>query len=124
MMILEWDRKPVFRAWPDAPKFRVMTLSRALDDPEKMLLPGSYVRLNLDIDISFEEASFIREKLMPEHALRELTLIPIKQSLDDNNPENSSTPFESIDKIIQSQIELLQDGAYDKRLLLDIYRNL
>lgn len=124
MMILEWGAEPVYRAWPAAPKFRVFTLSRVLDEPEKLLVADSYVRLNLDIDISFEEASFIREKLIPEHKLRELTLLPVKQLGDDRQFDSTNIQFESIDKIVQSQIEELQEGAFDKRLLLDIYRNL
>jgi hypothetical protein len=61
---------------------------------------------------------------MPEHHLRELTLIPVKQNLEGDGTEQASTAFESIDTIVQSQIEELQDGAFDKKLLLDIYRNL
>jgi DNA repair exonuclease SbcCD nuclease subunit len=124
MMIIAWGEEPKYRAWPDAPKFRVYNLSTVLDDPVRLLPRDGYVRINLDIDISFEEASFIREKLMPEHHLRELTLIPIKQNLEEGGLENSSIQFDSIDKIVQSQIEELQDGAFDKKLLLDIYRNL
>lgn len=124
MMILEWDKPPRFKTWADAPKFRVYTLSRALANTEKLLLPGSYVRINLDIEISFEEASFIREELIPKHQLRELTLIPVKQEFDNNNPDNSNIQFESVDKIIQTQIESLEQGAYDKKLLLEIYQNL
>jgi hypothetical protein len=124
MMVLEWDKEPMYFGWPNAPKYRVYNLSDVLDDPSGLLLSDSYVRINLDIDISFEEASFIREKLMPEHHLRELTLIPIKRDFTDNNPDNSDTQFESVDTIIQTQIESLEQGTFDKKLLLDIYRNI
>ena len=124
MMIIEWGKDPEFRSWPNAPKFRVYNLSSVLDDPEGLLHRDSYVKINLDIDISFEEASFIREKLMPEHHLRELTLIPVKTTLEGDGTDNSNTQFESIDTIVQSQIEELQDGAFDKKLLLEIFRNL
>lgn len=124
MMMLEWDKEPMYFGWPNAPKYRVYNLSDVLDDPAGLLLPDSYVKINLDIDISFEEASFIREKLMPEHHLRELTLIPIKRDFTDNNPDNSDTQFESVDTIIQTQIESLEQGTFDKKLLLDIYRNI
>ena len=123
MMILEWGKEPKYIAWPDAPKYRVLYLSHVLDEPEKLLLPNSYVRINLDIDISFEEATFIREKLLPEHKLRELILIPLKQEFDNNNPD-TGTQFESVDNIVQTQIDALEEGAYDKKLLLDIYQNL
>jgi DNA repair exonuclease SbcCD nuclease subunit len=124
MMILEWDKDPVYNGWPGAPKYRVYNLSDVLDKPDELLLPNSYVKINLDIDISFEEASFIREKLIPEHHLRELTLIPIKRDFSESNSENTDSQFESVDTIIQTQIESLEQGSFDKKLLLDIYRNL
>lgn len=124
MMVLEWDKDPVYHGWPAAPKYRVYNLSDVLDKPDELLLPNSYVKINLDIDISFEEASFIREKLIPEHHLRELTLIPIKRDFSESNSENADSQFESVDTIIQTQIESLEEGSFDKKLLLDIYRNL
>lgn len=124
MMILEWDGVPQYRSWPGAPKFRVHRLSEVLDNPERLLLPGSYVKINLDINISFEEANFIREKLMPEHRLRELTLIPIKMTTVDGDIDVSNIHLDGIDKIVQTQIGELEDGAYDKKLLLEIYKNL
>jgi DNA repair exonuclease SbcCD nuclease subunit len=125
MMILSWGQEPQYRSWPNAPKFRSYTLSQVLDEPKKLLLADSYVRITLDIAISFEEASFIREKLIPEHQLRELTLIPIKTDLSEGGVDMSNVHFESIDNIVQTQIEELQEGdMYDKKLLLEIYRNL
>jgi DNA repair exonuclease SbcCD nuclease subunit len=124
MMILTWGEKPQYRSWSGAPKFRVYRLSEVLDNPNKLLLPDSYVKINLDINISFEEANFIREKLMPEHKLRELTLIPIKVTVADGDIDVSNIHLDGIDKIVQNQINEIQDGAFDKRLLLEIYKNL
>jgi DNA repair exonuclease SbcCD nuclease subunit len=124
MMILEWGTEPKYKSWPNAPKFRVHRLSDVLDNPNKLLLPDSYVKINLDINISFEEANFIREKLIPEHNLRELTLVPVKIEVIDGNVDISNIHLEGIDSIVQKQIEELEDGAYNKQLLLEIYKNL
>lgn len=124
MMILAWGEQPEYHTWPGSPKFRVYTLSRVLEQPEKLLIPNSYVRINLDISISFEEANFIREKLIPDYNLRELTLIPIKTEISENGVDISNIHFESIDHIVQTQIDELQEGEFDKKLLLDLYRNL
>ena len=125
MMILEWGGTPEYRTWPLAPKFRVYTLSQILDEPEKLLLPNSHVKVNLDIDLSFEEAAFIRETLVPQYRLREMTLIPKKADLETDVTDYTNTEFESVDAIIQKQIEELQEGsAFDKKLLLDIYRSI
>lgn len=124
MMILEWGGKPEFRSWPGQPVFRVYKLSAVLDDPDRLLLPGSHVRVNLDIDISYEESAFIREQLMPKYNLREMQLIPVKVDISQDDTDYADLHFESVDSIIINQIEQLQQGSFDKTLLLDIYRNL
>ena len=40
-------------------------------------------RVTLDIDISYEEASFIKETFMKEYDCREITLIPSKKGRRD-----------------------------------------
>lgn len=124
MMILEWDKKPEFRTWADAPKYRIYSLSEILDRPEELLLNNSYIKVNLDIDLSFEEAAFIRETLVPQYSLREMTLIPMKADLETDSTDYTNTAFESVDAIIQKQIEELQEGSFEKKLLLDIYNSI
>jgi DNA repair exonuclease SbcCD nuclease subunit len=124
MMILEWGCEPEFRNWEAAPKYRVYTLSAVLDRPEELLLPHSHIKVNLDIDLSFEEAAFIRETLVPQYGLREMTLIPMKADLETDVTDYTNTAFESVDAIIQKQIEELQEGSYEKKLLLDIYNSI
>jgi len=123
MMILEWGNEPVFRSWSRQPIFRVYKLSDVLETPESLLLIDSYVRIHLDIDISYEEANFIRETMIPEYKLREMTLIPMKtEAVEQYNSEGLK--FESVDQIIIDQINAIESNSFDKRLLLDIYNNL
>lgn len=124
MMILEWDQEPEFHAWPNQPKFRVYKLSDVLENPEGLLLPKSYVRVHLDIEISYEEANFIRETLIPKHDLREMTLIPIKADMANQDLAPGEVSFESVDQIVIDQITAIESDFYDNKLLLEIYRNL
>lgn len=124
MMILEWDQEPEFHAWPNQPLFRVYKLSEVLDNPEGLLLPRSSVRVHLDIDISYEEANFIRETLIPKHGLREMSLIPIKTSEHTTDLAPGEVNFESVDQIVIDQITKIESEFYDPKLLLDLYRNL
>jgi hypothetical protein len=88
-------------------------------------MPNSYVRINLDVPVSYEEANFIREELAQKYQLREVSLIPSKQHLEDDHTNYDNVAFESVDSIIQSQIAELQDGgSFDRALLLQIYQNL
>jgi DNA repair exonuclease SbcCD nuclease subunit len=123
MMILEWDQEPEFRSWPGQPLYRVYKLSDILENPKGLLLADSHVRVHLDIDISYEEANFIRETLIPEHKLREMALIPMK--VDHVEVEGSgSLKFESVDQIVIDQINSIESNTFDKKILLEIYNNL
>ena len=124
MMILEWDKEPEFHAWPNQPKYRVYKLSEILDNPEGLLLPRSHVRVHLDIDISFEEASFIKETLIPQYDLREMTLIPIKGEGVSQDNAQTEIKFESVDQIILQEITNIESEFYDTKILLEIYKNL
>ena len=124
MMVLEWDQDPEFYSWPGQPVFRVYKLSAVLENPDALLLPKSSVRVHLDIDISYEEANFIRETLIPKYQLREMSLIPIKQEQHSQDLSPGEIKFESVDQIVIDQITNIESEFYDPKLLLEIYRNL
>lgn len=124
MMILEWGKEPEFYAWPDQPKYRVFKLSDVLNHTEKMLLPGMHCRVNIDIDISHEEATFIKETFIDTYSLREITLIPQKEIDVGENIMLGNIQFESVDQIVTSQLTSINSEHYNQNLLLDIYRNL
>jgi len=123
MMILEWDQEPEFHAWPNQPKYRVYNLSDVLDNPEGLLLPRTHVRIHIDVDISYEEASFIKETLIPQYNLREMTLIPVKGDSVSDDGAQADLKFESVDKIILEGISNIESDFYDTKLLLEIYQN-
>jgi DNA repair exonuclease SbcCD nuclease subunit len=124
MMVLEWDEEPEFHAWPKQPIFRVYKLSDVLDNPDGLLLPKASVRVHLDIDISYEEANFIRETLIPKYALREITLIPMKVDMTGQDTTPGEITFESVDQIVIDQITSIESASFDSKLLLEIYCNL
>jgi hypothetical protein len=124
MMILEWDSEPVFKSWPRQPVYRVHKLSDVIEQPEGLLLIDSHVRVHLDIEISYEEANFLRETWLPEYKLREMVLIPVKGEQGDTTQGADGLKFESVDQIILDQINAIESTTFDKKLLLDIYNNL
>ena len=123
-MILEWGREPEFHSWPDQPKYRVYKLSDVLNHTEQMLQPGMHCRVNIDIDISYEEASFVKETFIDTYGLREITLIPQKEIDVGENIMLGNIQFESVDQIVTSQLTNINSEHYNQNLLLDIYRNL
>jgi hypothetical protein len=82
-----------------------------------------HCRVTIDLPITFEEANFIKEQFIPQYNLRELMLIPEKVEV-----EGTSVPidinFESVDTIVMNQLNAIDSEAYDKALLLEIYKEL
>jgi len=123
MMILEWGSEPEYHAWPDQPRYRVLQLSDIVDHADKILKPKMHVRINVDVDLSYEEANFIKETFMSTYKLRELSLIANKK-VEVGNTEQGEIIFESIDTIVSNQINAISSEHFDRNLLLDIYRHI
>lgn len=124
MMMLEWGKEPEYRTWPGQPMYRVYNLSDVLKNTDKLLLPNMHCRVNLDIDITYEEASFIKETFVGTYNLRELTLLPVKNADIGTDIMLGNIQFESIDTIVTNQLTNINSDHYDPNLLLDIYRHL
>lgn len=124
MMILEWGSEPTFHSWPRQPIYRVNKLSEILESPEQFLLIDSHIRVHLDINISYEEANFLRETFIPEYKLREMALIPMKSDQTENMQTMDGVVFESVEQIIMNQINAIESTNFDKKILLEIYQNL
>lgn len=124
MMILEWGQTPEFHAWPDQPTYRVYGLADLIDRAADILRPKMHVRVNLDIDISYEEANYIKETFIRQYDLREMSLIPNKRSDVETDAAPGEIKFESVDQIVTDQITAIESEFYDSKLLLQIYQNL
>jgi DNA repair exonuclease SbcCD nuclease subunit len=124
MMILEWGGEPQFVNWPNCPKFRTLKLSQLLDDTDNIMKGKMHLKVNLDIDITFEEANFLKEKFVQDYDIREISLIQDKVNLDGTVDENTDSLFESVDQIVTDSLVNLENGQFDKNTLLQIYNDL
>ncbi len=125
MMILdrENDAEPRYIDWPDCPKYRTIKLSQLIDEKDTLIKPNMYLRVTLDLPISYEEASFVKETFMEQYKCREITLIPQKQ-LEEITTELDIAQFESVDQIVSNEIMSIDSENYNKNLLLNIYGEL
>jgi len=123
MMILEWDGEPKYINWPDMPRYRHIKISELLKNADDLLGKNMYVRVALDIKISYEEANFIRETFIDKYQLRELQLIP-EQVDQAQQPLVKVQKFDSVDQIVLKQLEGVDSETYDKKILMAIYGNL
>jgi DNA repair exonuclease SbcCD nuclease subunit len=124
MMIKEWGGPDQYFAWPGQPLYRVMKLSEAIDNGANILRPNMHVRVELDIDISYEEANYIKDTFIKTHNLREMALIPSKRTDIDIDLAPGEVKFESVDQIVTDQLTNIESEFYDPKLLLKIYQNL
>ena len=124
MMTLEWGGEPKFINWENCPKFRVIKLSDLIDKEDSIMKSKMHLKVHLDIDISFEEANFIKETFAEKHDIREISLIQDKTNLDGTVDDNPDAKFESVDQIVTEQLVNIDSKEFDKNTLLEIYNNL
>jgi DNA repair exonuclease SbcCD nuclease subunit len=124
MMILEWGGQPEFINWDNCPKFRHIKLSELLDQKDTIMKSKMYLKVNLDIDITFEEANFIKETFSNEYDIREISLIQDKSNVDGPLDDGFDQQFESVDKIVTEQLIRIDSKDFDKTILLNIYNDI
>ena len=83
-----------------------------------------YVRLKLDVDITYEEANFIKETFMKQFNLREIALLQSEVVGEDSTMIGAEIKFESVDQIVYGQLDTIDSDNYDKAVLREIYRDL
>ena len=125
MMILdrENNKEPQYINWDNCPKYRTIGLKRLLEDTDAIIKPKMYLRVTIDVPISFEEATFIKETFVTQYKCRELSLIPQKQ-MEEITTDVDIQQFESVDQIVSGEIAALDTENFNKKMLLDIYNEL
>ena len=123
MAILEWGSEPYYIKWDEQPTFRTLKLSQLITEPDSYLREKQYVKVTLDIDITFEEASFIKEKFTTSHNVREMILLPEKKEIVELSGVEIAK-FETVDQIVSTQLINIQSETYDRNILLELYKTL
>jgi len=124
MLIKEWGQPDQYFSWPGQPLYRVLKLSTVIDQAPELLAANMHVRVELDIDISYEEANFIKDTFVRDYHLREMALIPVKSTAVDADMAPGDIKFESVDQIVTDQLTNIESDFYDNKLLLKIYQTL
>ena len=122
-MFLEWDKEPQFKIWADGPKYRTITLSKLLESPADYLEPETHVRIKIDMDVTYEEANFIKENFKNTYSLREISLLPYKE-VEDEIEFQGEIKFQSVDEIVLDQLTNIESDTFDNSVLIEIYNRL
>ena len=124
MMVMDWGGTPQYFDWPNCPKYRSIKLSELIDSKDSVMKGKMHFKVNLDIDITFEEANFIKETFIADYDIREISLIQDKTNLDGNVVDNPDSTFESVDQIVTDSLVNIDSDQFDKATLLEIYNDL
>lgn len=124
MMLLEWGGKPEYITWDQQPRFRNVTLTQLIENPDYYLNSNTFIRVTVDVDISYEESTFLKENFMDTYKLREISFIPGKKEDHATEWEGGDIHFESVDTIVLNQLTAIESKVIDKQLLVDIYNGL
>lgn len=122
-MCLEWGGEPEYLNYTSGPRFISITLSSLLDNPDMYLKPKTHLQVILDIDTSYEDASFLRETFIEQYDIREFKLI---RPQDDTSVGNNITSvfMKTVDNIVVEQLTNIISDKFDKRKLIEIYDRL
>jgi hypothetical protein len=114
---------PKFISWPDAPKYRTLNMSQLLDDPSKFVDNNTFARIAVDIDITHEEANFVKELVETELNAKEVSLQVTK--VDENaQMDDANINFESVDTIVISHLQSIESNTINRQQLVEIYQSI
>ena len=79
----------------------------------------------LDVNITYEEANFIKETFAAQYQLRDITLMPSKKEEHAQDwRQVDDLEVENVDQIVYNSLNAVDSEMIDKKLLVDIYNNL
>ena len=122
-MFLQWGGKPEYVNWEDGPRYIALDLSTLLEDPDKYLSAKTYAKVELDVDLSYEEANFLRETFAENYEIRELKLLP-KHDETDHDLLMGDIKFETVDQIVIESIQTMETTTLSVDILTQIYHDL
>jgi DNA repair exonuclease SbcCD nuclease subunit len=122
-MTLEWGKKPVYHNWSEQPSYATMQLSNLLENADSILKPRMHARVTLDVKISFEESTYIKETFVEKYQLRELSLVPVREEFT-GSTEEINLKIQSVDQIVHQQIGNIESDNFNTGTLIEIYNNL
>ena len=124
MMKLSWDGVPEYTNF-NGPRYRTVNLSTLIDNSDEILNDQTYCRAVLDLPISYEEASFIKDTFATQYQLREISLVPNKKEEHAHDWNDSGElQVENVDQIVYNSLNAVDSDIIEKKLLLEIYNSL
>lgn len=129
MMTYDHEDKTIkFINWKDCPKYIKTKLTDIFDETVK-IYPESRVKCMVDIPISFEESTYLRQKFMDDFKLREFTMEESKEisaALTDTQTtvNTDDIKLDSVDDLVIQMLTDIDSEHIDNQLLIEQYQRI
>lgn len=123
IMLWEPGKEPTFKSFPHAPKYRTLTLSQVVANPEAYIDSRTHAKVSVDLDINYEDMNFLKETFENEMGAREIAIQPAKIT-DVDVDSSAAINFESVDTIVISHLKSIESNTIDNQKLISIYQSL
>ena len=120
-MLLEWGEEPLLLNWKGGPKYRTGVLSDLLNNEGNFVKSRNYLKIEQDIDITYEQKAQILEYYEP--LVREFQLIP-KPRDDHQHTTIDLSTFKGVDETVMAVISECETATLNKKMLIDIYNSI
>lgn len=122
-VFLDWGKEPEFLDYTGGPRFININLAALLSNPDFYLKPKTYLQVTLDIDVTYEEALFLRETFLSQYDVREFKLI---RGQDDELTQeyDGDITFKTVDQIVIESISTIDSDSFSSDMLRSIYESL
>lgn len=121
-MFFEYGSAPDYVNYTAGPRFINIPLSSLLAAPETYLKPKTYLQAVLDLDISYEEAVFLRETFIEQYSVREFKLL--RNQDEEVKDKVIDTTLKTVDQIVIEKLTNIESDSFDPKILIDIYNNI
>jgi DNA repair exonuclease SbcCD nuclease subunit len=121
------NNKIEYKNWVDCPKYVKCNFSDIINSPKQYLFKNARIRCIVDVEMTLEESSNIKEKLIKKYNLRELSLeeqYSFEEKQGDTNIDLTDMEMESTSNLIKEMIRQMKSDTIDNQKLLRIYEEL
>lgn len=120
---LEWGGATEYVNYEDGPVYHNLGLSELLEFPDKYATPKAYLKVSVDMPLTYEESQAIRETFSSQYAVREFKLLPQKIE-GEYNEVIDVDEHATIDSIVIDAITNIDSEAFSSNTLMGIYVSL
>lgn len=129
MAIYEYaSDKLEFKDWPDAPQYTKIRLTDILDNSVK-ISENTRVKCIVDVPISFEEGSHLRQNFIDTYKLREFNMEESREIADALTNTHTDVDLEdikldSVDDLVLQMLKDIDSEHIDNNLLIEQYQRI